>query len=664
MPIQLTIRATEFDLRFELNPPVSGWELASEEDDGLHTTYRGGGYSLAFREERQASYSLLEFTLERDNGEPFGLHRYLLTAESDAVNLDRVWEPWRLDTWVEPVGLQRNDKNAAEVTWGHAEAYRTSADRGMPLFMGLDRSGNTTLAIALLDHRIETEIRHDILTHYAAGNQDRGTMRIRLQRPMDGYSIGTVAKYHDGIFVSSGASWFDTVQTLRTVHDDKTGRTPRLSPNLSWEPLLAPFGGATKGNWRRMRPEELGPDEMWQMAKVASELGFRGFMDGTGWFMDPQQAFKGEYTWGFPDYTGDLVPSPKFPDLKGFVARLKSIHMMWLLWISPWVAGRRTKTRERLREALVNVDMDHSNPRYHMYTSYLCPRNPITQRYVPGLLAGLVKEYGVEGFVVDMIESSPVEACIADHEHNYSSVGLAMANSFVAIREALDAVNPDTLIEFRARYSNISNLYNATQHRSIDSGEAGSYDMNRRNCVILRSYVPPGVAVHNDPVWWHIYEKNETVAKMLSTAVVSGVPQVLADVINMTDDHRRLVKVWLAFYQEHKEDFRWGRLRPVQHDARFSTVKVERDGKAFVSYASYPALKVPLSPEANEIYLFNCTNENSLYTILMNVEGRFRASVHDYDLSRLAETKLNTEQGHLLVEEEVPQGGVIVLRRM
>ena len=80
--------------------------------------------------------------------------------------------------------------------------------------------------------------------------------------------------------------------------------------------------------------------------------------------------------------------------------------------------------------------------------------------------------------------------------------------------------------------------------------------MNRRQCLILRSYIPPGVAVHFDPQRWNESEKNQTVAKMLAAMVVSGVPQLGADVVNMTDDHRRLVKAWLAFYN-HKDDFQY-----------------------------------------------------------------------------------------------------------
>ena len=262
-----------------------------------------------------------------------------------------------------------------------------------------------------------------------------------------------------------------------------------------------------------------------------------------------------------------------------------------------------------------------------------------------------------------MIDSMTLAPCTAKHEHNYPTMGLALAASLDRLRQVTRALKPDFHIEFRVRYSNLYNLYNATAHRSHDSGDVYAYDANRQHCVFLRSYVPPGVAVHHDPVWWHIDEKNETVAKMLSTAVVSGVPQVCADVVNMTATHLNLLKTWLEFYQQHKQDFRYGQLRPVQHDSLFSTIKVERGSKAFVSYASYPALKVPLSQQAEEIYLFNCTNENCLYTLLLNVTGAFAATVHNYDHSPLSQTQLLAKDGTLLVDLAVPQGGYIAVTK-
>ena len=105
-------------------------------------------------------------------------------------------------------------------------------------------------------------------------------------------------------------------------------------------------------------------------------------------------------------------------------------------------------------------------------------------------------------------------------------------------------------------------------------------------------------------------------------------------------------------------------MRPVQNDLLFSTIKVERGAKAFVSYAQYPALRVPLSPDAAEIYLFNCTNDDAFHSILNHVEGEFLAVVHNYDLTPMTEASLCAANGSLLVDLDVPEGGLVALTRI
>ena len=678
MDIRLTIDAATFNLRFELEPPVAEWHAIPEQSDQARTTYRGDGYFLVVKQERAEGHTLVDFTLRRDSGQPFTLRNYILEAQGSAVDLDRVWIPSHLSQWVEAVGLHRLCGDDFGLQWLTNEVEysteRTMANRGIPVIIAMNRSGVAKLAVGLLDQRMETELRYLVRTQLGSEQSPGGTMTFWLRRPIGGYALHDLTEHRDGFFASNGSSWFDTMQQLRTAYDRASGRPLRASPGAAWEPMWVPWA-APKGKWGMVHQETLGPEELWEMAVLAKELGFRAITNSGSWFVeergdhimdDPQARHGGDADtsgWGFPDTIGDFTPSSKFRDMRAFANKMRSIGMTWLPWISPWLVGRKTRVRERLEEAIVDLDFDASHPEYHVATSYLCPRNPITQQYVPELVAGLMRDYELDGFLMDMIEFTTVYPCVADHEHNYDSVGVAMADALARMTEAVYGVNPDALIEFRTRYSNIYNLYHATQHRSSDSGEAGSYDMNRRNCLIMRSYMPPGIAVHTDPQWWHVDESNETVAKMLSTLVVSGVPQVGADIVNMPEDHRRLIKAWLSLYNEHKEAFRSGRMRPIQNDAQYSTILVESGNKAFVSYASYPALKVPLNRDADEVYLFNCTNEDWLYTILSNVVGEFSATIRDYDLSIMSETKLRSQQESLLVDLEVPQGGCVALKR-
>lgn len=660
--IEFNIEGTAIELEFKLEPSVSRWERSSESENGKQLTYKGDDYTLLLEKNPAEGYVTVEFTLRHASGKPFVLHNYVLQTHSSGVGVDRIWMPFHLDDWVEGIGMPRYVKHSGG-------PMITTAAKGIPLIAAFNRKGITKLAVGFLDQRIETEIRHHAPTTHPSLTQPRGSLNFRLQRPIDGYSLGEVVEHTDGFLISSGSPYLENLKYLRFAFDSRTGRKFSPSPDAAWEPLLAPWG-APKGKWEWLEYNDQGPDDLCEVADLAADLGFKGFVNYNGWFLDSMRkktrTEMPEITnWGYPDEIGDYVPNPKFPDYKGFISRIKKSGMLWMPWVSPWLAGKNSHASEKLKDAFIEVEVEPSQLRYYpdLKKSFLCPRNPFTQEYVVDLVTKVFKVSEADGFVIDMIDSMPIELCTADHEHNYSSIGIAMADSIDRIVEAIHAINPNALIEFRPRYSNILNMYNATQHRSHDSGEAGAYDMNRRHCLLMRSFIPPGIAVHTDPEYWHIHEKNETVAKKLSTLVISGVPQLCTDIVNMTDDHRRLTKAWLSFYQEHKEDFRHSRMRPIQNDPQFSTILVESDKKAFVSYASFPALKVPLSKQFDEIFLFNCTNEDSLYTILLNIEGEFRSITHHYDLSPIYETTLRSSDKSLLVDHKVSQGGYIALTR-
>ena len=103
-------------------------------------------------------------------------------------------------------------------------------------------------------------------------------------------------------------------------------------------------------------------------------------------------------------------------------------------------------------------------------------------------------------------------------------------------------------------------------------------------------------------------------------------------------------------------------MTPIQNDLQFSTILISSPKKAFVSYGNYPALRVPLPDGAEEIYLFNCTLEDSIHTILRNVGGEYAAEVLDHTLTAIGEAKVAASEGEALVDLEVPQGGIIVLK--
>jgi hypothetical protein len=648
MAITRTVAEARFELELDLEPEAGAWACVAGDEASPRATYAGDGYVLDLEEQPTPDATVVTFRLRREDGGEFTLKQHRLVARSALGDLHRIWIPHFTERHIVFNYMQRQ---LPLVPLSPTQRYplvdtRSCADSRSPILLGLDRKGDVALGVGLLDQRLETLMSERIATHYSEPDLERGQLVFRFQRPIEGFVLGPLREHRDGFFVTRGTSWYDAMHRYREVHDAAMDRPVQPSPDPCWEPMWAPWV-YKPGEWGFGRIEDVDEDLLLSAASIAAELGLVSCF-GMGSYCYSSNTG----TWNYPDEAGDYVADPaKFPDFRGTIRKLHAMGQKICLWIDPFAVGKNTKIREKVRDYLIPN------------TTFLCPRNPEAQRHMVELMARVMGEYEADGYTVDCGGNVPLVQCTANHSHNFSSIGVALDYCYAEMKKAMDRVRPDAIIEFCHNYANINCLNYASTYRATDSGDTGDYELDRRLCVLLRSFVPPGKAVHVDPVWWRLDEDDRVVAKMLSTAVISGVPQVGADLINMTEAHRQLIKKWMAFYQAHKEDFRNGQMRPIRNDVEFSTVRVTCPGKAFVSFGNYPALRVPIPDDAQEIYLFNCTLEDSLHTFLQGIHGEYRVEVLDHTLASIGAGRVTAKDGEALVDLGVPQGGLAVLQR-
>ena len=125
------------------------------------------------------------------------------------------------------------------------------------------------------------------------------------------------------------------------------------------------------------------------------------------------------------------------------------------------------------------------------------------------LMARVLRDYDADGYTVDCGGNLPLIQCTADHEHDISSIGIALDRSYAQMKKEMDQPKPEAVIEFSHTYCNINCLNYGTAFRATDSGDTGDYELDRRLCVLLRSFVPSGKAVHFDPMWWRFDEDDK-----------------------------------------------------------------------------------------------------------------------------------------------------------
>ena len=647
MSIVRELYGASFDLDFALDPAAGQWTLVQGDEGSPRALYESAGYTLELEETRESNHVVVVFDLRREDGASFTVKRYDLSVRADLGELHRVWIPHFLERHIAFLYMQRQlpmGPLSPSARYPLVDT-RSCADSRSPVILGLDRSGDVTLGVGLIDQRIETLMSERIATHYNMPDLDKGQMVYEFTRPIDDFVIGPLSEYRDGFFVSCGESWFQTMHDYRDVHAEVMNRPVEPSPDPCWEPVWVPWINPP-GEWATARIEDVADDLLIKGAEIAVDVGLTTMLNSGSYCFDSQHS-----GWAYPAQCGDYVADPtKFPDLPGTVRTLHEMGMTVCLWIDPFVAGVESKIRASVEELMIPG------------TDFFCPRHPAAREHMAALMARVMRDYDADGYTVDCGGNVPLIQCTAEHHHDETSIGIGLDLCYAGMKRAMDQVKPEAVIEFSHNYSNINCLNYATAFRATDSGDTGDFELDRRLCVMLRSFVPPGKAVHFDPLWWRLDESDNTVAKMLSTAVISSVPQIASDVINLSDSHLDLIKRWMKFYQEHKRDFRYGEMTPIQNDLQFSTILVSSPGKAFVSYGNYPALRVPIPEGAKEIYLFNCTLEDSIHTILQNVDGEYEAEVLDHRLTAVGEAKIAANEGKALVDLDVPQGGLAVLR--
>ena len=131
---------------------------------------------------------------------------------------------------------------------------------------------------------------------------------------------------------------------------------------------------------------------------------------------------------------------------------------------------------------------------------------------------------------------------------DYVKMEDAILRLMTDVMQALRAIKPDILIEFRQSYIGPAMRTFGNMFRVADC----PYDplTNRVGVVDLR-LMSGDTAVHSDMLMWHADEPVEVAARQLLN-VLFGVPQISVRLDKVSEEHRRMLAFWTAFFAEHR----------------------------------------------------------------------------------------------------------------
>ena len=620
MPHTFDFAGLKLAVSIETDPPIEGFDPVSPG--------QGGGGLYEWRTEVTApdpDTRLLGWSLRRRDGAPFEVVSCTVSTGVPAIDLHRVFVP----ALYEAIGK----RDLISLPWGVEE--RTFATWSFPFIALLNRDDVNRFCIGFMDHVRAADIRQSCYDEDAAVELSRPS-----SRPPSG---GTASTCRGRRAISSTRCAPSPASTTAFTRCGSPGR-PRPPGTRSGVPGTGSRGTSTpvtSSAWRRC--------------------------SGTGGSGRSSSTTAGSCATTSTRRRGTTprtrASSPTWP---GWPGRVQEAGLRILLWCAPIF-----RLGEISGEPFVAEHLFHPQGQEHP-EQFLCPRSPRVRAYAARMVGHLLRIYPVDGLKIDFIDPLRELAsrpCQAAHEHDIDDCGEAVQALLAEMHRSITAVRPDALIEFRMNYSTLATRPFATSHRAQDA--PFDTDHIRRMCTRLRSYIlDPGagregnVAPHTDPAYWLPEEPVENVARFMASLVTSAVPMLSMDLRALPEEHRRLVRAWLAWYREHRDLLLFGRHRVLGADAHHSLFSVHKGEEALwgIFTPDAPGVFELPSPQVRRLWILNGSSRGRLCCRLEGWRAeRPEVRIRDRFLGVQQDLQLPVDHGAATLDIEVEIGGALEL---
>ena len=385
--------------------------------------------------------------------------------------------------------------------------------------------------------------------------------------------------------------WADAISDSVKWIADVSSRYPTVPPESAYWPLYS--------SWYVFR-SNVTQDAMEREIERAAKLGMKVAILDDGWQRD-----RGAWA----------INTDKFPDMKGHVERVKKMGVKYMLWFALPHVRKDSPVFEEFKDMLLWEGPDQWN-------DYIFdPRYPEVRKHIVNRLVELARDYGFDGFKLDFIDQFVMRYPDPPAKNNYKgcdtkSVPEATEKLLKEIRDALDAVRPGMLIEFRQRYIGPVVRQYGNMLRANDC--PGDYMANRYRTLALR-VISPGSAVHSDMLLWRNDDKASDVKRQIWNVIFSVV-QYSAYLKDLPEEHKKAIRETIKFAEEHRGTLLFGRLIPRHPELGYPCVEAESAEKRIVVvYQSEWIAKNP--DDSKRVILVNATTADSL---VIETKGGFK----------------------------------------
>ena len=423
----------------------------------------------------------------------------------------------------------------------------------MPLHTLVSAGGKNRMTVAFSDAKTPTALRTGVC-------EENANMEWELQ--FFTAKIAPLKEYRATVRIDTrDIPYYDSIYDVAAWWENECGYKPAYVPEHAKLPM--------NSLWYSYH-QQLDVEDIIKECRLSKPFGMDTVIIDDGWQTDDNSR-------GYA-YCGDWrVATKKVPDMKAFVDRIHETGMKAMLWYSVPFMGIYTENYKRFETML----LDESGNKRDFFV--LDPRYKEVRDFLIETYSNALLDWGLDGLKLDFIDKFRLagKSLEYDARRDHQSLEEALDVLMTDITNALRAINPEVMIEFRQRYVGPAIRKYGNMLRVGDCPNDAI--RNRQDVVNLR-LTSGKTAVHSDMLMWHPDDPVESAALQIASSLYS-VPQISVKIATLPEDHKKMLAYYLSFWRENRDTLIDGKLLAANPESAYSIVCAERDGKAiFTAY--------------------------------------------------------------------------------
>lgn len=380
--------------------------------------------------------------------------------------------------------------------------------------------------------------------------------------------------------------------------------------------------------------QNLTDEKLIEECLIAKQMGMETIIVDDGWQTNDIQR---GYT-----YCGDWEIEPtKFPNVKKFVETVHQIGMKVVFWFSLPFLGKNAECYKEFSSMVLD---DPNQP-----FCVLDPRYPKVRNYLIGKYVRAVQEWGLDGLKLDFIDSFKITKYSSEKNENmdYDNLYDAINSMMLTIRNTLQQINPEIMLEFRQTY--IGPVMQ-TYGNMFRVGDCPCDSLTNRVSAIDMRLNMHSVVVHSDMIMWNYEDSVESASKQL-LSIFFTVPQISVRLNKIPACHRQMLKHYLSVWLEHRDVLLDGSFKAYGIDGTYTYLEMQNEEKAF--FLDFGKNNCKIISKKKNIYL-NLTATREVYFDC----GITRKTFIVYDVLGNELEKIDADG---LLKINVPHSGMVII---